>query len=383
MDSALAPLPEAFLRHKGPAQPSGHSSFENDGGPPLAGGLLRPPRGTGGAASSDANSQWSLKGMSQMRWLAWRQEESNTGNAAGTTSSAGAAAASIPPPRAEVGRGGQHAQGSVRNDLDEQGLSGHTNGKTLAGRPVGPFGNGAGAVTTRLPASSRIFGDTGDAEQRVARPSPSNSWQRSGAALAARRPERTSGDSHGGGGSGGSRGTSNWMPDMILGSGAQSSSSTAATWSGALAHPENVDEKTSSHMMSFSPPRPPEYFSAGPAAGTGYPSEGKWSGTENAVRLSKRPEETTARASSASGFGQGSAREGSGAGATGAMKNDAIFADAGEKKRAGAFGAKPFSRFNGAETGAGHLAPGSFGTPAEAKCNDNDGDDEEEDNPFA
>ncbi|CAM9827642.1 unnamed protein product, partial [Ectocarpus sp. 13 AM-2016] len=78
MDSTLAPLPEAFLRHRAPPGRQLPSTGPQDGGPPLAGSFLRPSGSGGasaavpaGAAGSVDGSQWSLRGMLP----AWSREQ--------------------------------------------------------------------------------------------------------------------------------------------------------------------------------------------------------------------------------------------------------------------------------------------------------------------
>lgn len=348
MDSTLAPLPEAFLRRRDTGQKIGRSPLENDGGPPLAGGLLRPGGVAGADAHADAmptgaDSQWSLRGMSQLRWPAWRQNQDVDGNTAGAGSTTSAPAG--------AGRGGKHVQGYAGNGRGG-GPSGHADGKIIPGRVVGPFGNGAGAADGSLPATSRLFGDADGADGEGGRRS-GDSWRATGTAGAGglHHPVRPLG----GGASGGS---SDWMPVMAIGSG---TSSSATRWGGPP-HPEIAGGNTASHAMDF-PDRPAVKASPGRSAGAAHSSETAGFGYGASAWPPEQPTATAVNASGVGKSGHGNASEHGGR--TGARGAGGLVSGGENDERRDIFApASPFSGFDNATAG------GSDG-------------EEEEENPFA
>lgn len=119
-----------------------------------------------------------------------------------------------------------------------QGPSGNGESRGPAGDMVGPFGNGAGAAGSgrNLPANSCLFGGSAagvggrsGADREESEDSSFDSWRAQGGAGRAagggsRLPGRPLRDSHsGGGGVGGSKGSSQWMPDFSRGSARASS----------------------------------------------------------------------------------------------------------------------------------------------------------------
>ena len=226
MDSTLAQLPEAFLRRRVPDGRKGQPSLVgDDGGPPLASGLLRPDfNATRGGHAGGAESQWGLRGISQMRWPTWgRQQDGTSAFTTGGGYTSGAAAG--------VGRhcspGGPSFGGS--------GMP--------PGRAVGPFGDGAGASRSSPSSNSRLFGEAenddvrADAGERYGRP-----WRSSeGTGVAGLQSSmRPLGDNKGGSGS---RTSSDWMPDMSIGDGGSSSDTgtlAATTLWGASSQPSGT-----------------------------------------------------------------------------------------------------------------------------------------------
>lgn len=200
MDSTLAPLPEASLRHRGQGGRIGQPlSSGDDGGPPLAAGLLRPD----GTAS--AESQWGLGRITQMRWPAWRRPQGGGGTldpVAGTG--------------ANDARTGAAGVGSNRSS-----------GRLPPGRAVGPFGDGAGASRSSPSFNSRLFGDAEDAGRNASPENQARAWRSSGGTGVAglQSTVRPLGDKQGGAGS---RRTSDWMPDMTIGAGSSSTNTSGA-----------------------------------------------------------------------------------------------------------------------------------------------------------
>lgn len=193
MDSTLAPLPEASLRYRGPEGRSGHPlSSADDGGPPLAAGLLGPD-GTAGA-----ESQWGLGGITQMRWPAWRRPQGGGGTL---------------DPVAGTG-----AAGMGKN---------RSSGRLPPGRTVGPFGDGAGASRSSSSFNSRLFGDSDNAGRDASLENQARAWRSSGGTGVAglQSTVRPLGDKQGGTGS---RRTSEWMPDMTIGAGSSNTNTSGA-----------------------------------------------------------------------------------------------------------------------------------------------------------
>lgn len=171
MDSTLSPLPEAFLRHR---TSPGHNIVPGDGG-------LKENSSSAGTGSS-GGSQWSLRGM----WPAGKP----------------------------------------------QGPAGNGEGRRPTGGMVGPFGNGAGAAATGQnlpPTNSRLFGGSaagvGGRSAGQSKDSLFDSWRAQGGAGlgekdGSRIPEKSSRDSHSGGGGevGAPKGSAHWMPDFSRGS---------------------------------------------------------------------------------------------------------------------------------------------------------------------
>ncbi|CAB1102637.1 unnamed protein product [Ectocarpus sp. CCAP 1310/34] len=230
MDSTLAPLPEAFLRHRTPPGRQLPSTGPQDGGPSLAGSFLRPSgsggasaAGPAGAAGGVGGGQWRLRGMLP----AWSREQP-----------------SKPGDGSALAPGGSAAPGREWNP--------HENPRTRIGNgvgrggAVGPFGNGTGAAAAGRtnPANSSLFG--GDATAGASgggmggaakKESLFDSWRSPRAAAAGAGAgmggtlRQAPGSSFGGGGS--SRRSSAWMPDTSRGSGTSTSSSPPGNMLGA------------------------------------------------------------------------------------------------------------------------------------------------------
>ncbi|CAN0151889.1 unnamed protein product [Ectocarpus sp. 6 AP-2014] len=150
MDSTLAPLPEAFLRHRTPPGRPLQSTGPQDGGPPLAGSFLRPSgsggasaAGPAGAAGGVDGGQWSLRGMLP----AWSREQPSKPGDGSTLRQA---------PGSSFGGGGSSRGGSAWTPDMSRG-----SGASASSSPPGNLLGAGGAVPTPSPPREELAGSGG------------------------------------------------------------------------------------------------------------------------------------------------------------------------------------------------------------------------------
>lgn len=352
VDSTVAPLPEAFLRRRLPDKQNGHTPFAADGGPPLAEGLLGGDGGAGAVASNtNATGRWGVGGVSQMRWPAWGKEHNQNEEAAVAT-----------------------AASSAGNGRSE-GSDGRTDIKVPKGRPMRPFGDGSNAAGI-LPASSGLFGGNGSNE-RPGEARSANAWRSAGGEL--NRPARPSGDRYGSGGAKG--GPPGWMPDMTIGAGASSSSSSGATRWAMSAPPAESTRSHTSNATGFPGGSPVQQrdrkdeSGAFPTGGTGLRS--------GASTWPERPSVTATGGSFSGATGHVHTDKGDGGRGGRAGTTDGLITGRRGEQRQGVFGASSFSGLDGSTVPRAERSPVAtpFGV-ADTRVEGGDEDDEEE-NPFA
>lgn len=351
VDSKVAPLPEAFLRRRLPEQQNGHTPFAADDGPPLAGGLLGGDGGAGANASSNnATGRWGVGGVSQMRWPAWGRDQNQNGEAAVATSAS-----------------------SARNSRSE-GCDGRPDSKVPKGRPMRPFGDGSNAAGS-MPASSGLFGRSGG-DDRPGEARSANAWRSAGGEL--NRSARPSGDKYGSGGTTG--GPSGWMPDMTIGAGASSSSSSGATRWAIPAPPAESTRSHTSDATGFPGESPAQQryrkdeSEAFPTGGAGLRS--------GASTWPERPSATATESSFGGATGHVHTDKGDGGRGVGAGTTDGLVAGRKGDQRQGVFGASSFSGLDGSTVPrAEHPVAIPFDV-ADTQAGSGDEDGEEE-NPFA
>lgn len=340
MDSTLAPLPEASLRHRGPEGRSGQSLLsEDDGGPPLAAGLL----GHDGTAGTE--SQRGLGGITQMRWPAWRRPQSGGGTMDPVT--------------------GTGAAGVGRNRSSD---------RLPPGRSVGPFGDGAGASRSSSSSNSRLFGDSGNAGRDASLENQARAWRSSGGTGVAglQSTVRPLGDKQGGTGS---RRTSEWMPDVTIGAGSSNtntSGAAASRWE-ATSQPRSAGSTLTS-ATGRHPEAPPKWLTGAGGSTTPDVIEGAHFGSRTSAMPQDRLNAPTGNLFNDNGAGRNGFSEervgnhhhiSGGQLAEGSMGRQ-------ENGKAGQdFVPSSFGGFRGATR-----RPAAFGDAAAV-------DEEEDDNPFA